>query len=194
MRDITFSNDGRRFISTGYDKNIRVWDTETGAVIRTFNTGKVYYCVTLHPDAGKQNVLMAGCADKKIYQFDIDNGDTVQEYNYHLGAVNSVTFIEDGQRFITTSDDKSIRMWEFGIPVQIKYIADPSMHSMPAVTRSPNGNFLLMQSLDNQVGACAKGQAEAGGDSTAQQRTLLSAAVLAALQPCSFLPWISQVP
>jgi len=151
VRDITFSNDGRRFISTGYDRNVRVWDTETGAVIRTFNTGKVYYCVTLHPDDSKQNVLMAGCQDKKIYQWDIETGDTVQEYNYHLGAVNTVTFVEDGQRFVTTSDDKSIRIWEFGIPVQIKYIADPSMHSLPAVTRSPNNKYLLMQSLDNQV-------------------------------------------
>jgi pre-mRNA-processing factor 17 len=41
VRDITFSNDGRRFVSTGYDKNIRLWDTETGTVLQTFNTGKV---------------------------------------------------------------------------------------------------------------------------------------------------------
>lgn len=41
VRDITFSNDGRRFVSTGYDKNVRVWDTETGKVVQTFNTGKV---------------------------------------------------------------------------------------------------------------------------------------------------------
>ena len=43
----------------------------------------------------------------------------LQEYNYHLGAVNSVTFVDGGQRFVTTSDDKSIRMWELGIPVQV---------------------------------------------------------------------------
>lgn len=41
VRDICFSNDGRRFLSTGYDKNIRLWDTETGQVVQTFNTGKV---------------------------------------------------------------------------------------------------------------------------------------------------------
>jgi WD40 repeat protein len=32
VRDITFSNDGKRFVSTGYDKNVHVWDTETGQV------------------------------------------------------------------------------------------------------------------------------------------------------------------
>lgn len=151
VRDIQFSNDGRRFLSTGYDKNIRLWDTETGSVLRTFNTGKVYYCVKFHPDDDKQNVIMAGCNDKKIYQWDSDSGDLVQEYNYHLGAVNTITFVDEGRRFVSTSDDKTIRVWEFGIPVQIKYIADPSMHSIPAVTLSPNQSYFLGQSLDNQV-------------------------------------------
>lgn len=31
-----------------------------------------------HPEADKQNVLMAGCADKKIYQFDFNTGDVEQ--------------------------------------------------------------------------------------------------------------------
>ena len=43
---------------------------------------------------------------------------------------------------MTSSDDKSIRVWEYGIPVVMKYIADPTMHSMPTVTASPNGNWL----------------------------------------------------
>jgi WD40 repeat protein len=45
---------------------------------------------------------------------------SAQEYNYHLGAVNTVTFIDDARRFVSSSDDKSLRVWEFGIPVQIK--------------------------------------------------------------------------
>ena len=59
--------------------------------------------------------------------------------------------MDEGRRFVTTSDDKTVRVWEFGIPVQIKYIADPGMHSIPAVTLSPNGKWLIGQSMDNQV-------------------------------------------
>ena len=75
----------------------------------------------------------------------------MQEYDYHLGAVNTITFVDEGRRFVTTSDDKTIRVWEYGIPVQIKYIADPSMHSIPAVTLHPNNQWFIGQSLDNQI-------------------------------------------
>ena len=152
VRDICFSNDGRKFLSTGYDRNLKLWDTETGQVIRTLSSGKALaYCVKFNPDDDKQNMVLAGCSDKKIYQFDTDSGEIVQEYSEHMGAVNSITFVDENRRFVSSSDDKSLRVWDFGIPVQIKYIADPSMHSMPSVAAHPNGNFIVGQSLDNTI-------------------------------------------
>ena len=81
----------------------------------------------------------------------MDTGDLVQEYDYHLAAVNTITFVDEGRRFVSTSDDKTIRVWEYGIPVQIKYIADPGMHSVPAVTLHPNHQYFIGTSLDNQI-------------------------------------------
>lgn len=52
--------------------------------------------------------------------------------------MNTITFVDENRRFVTTSDDKTMRAWDFGIPVVIKYIADPAMHSMPAVSVHPN--------------------------------------------------------
>ena len=152
VRDICFTNDGRKFLTTGYDKRIKLWDTETGQVVRTLSSGKMLgYCVKFHPDEDKQNLVLAGCSDKKIYQFDTETGDIVQEYNEHLGAVNSITFLDENRRFVSSSDDKSLRVWDFGIPVQIKYIADPTMHSMPSVCASPDGSHFVGQSLDNTI-------------------------------------------
>jgi pre-mRNA-processing factor 17 len=78
VKDIQFSNDGRRFLSTSYDKVIKLWDTETGQVIRSMGEGKMFFTAKFHPDEDKQNVVMAGCGDKKIYQWDSNTGDLIQ--------------------------------------------------------------------------------------------------------------------
>lgn len=75
----------------------------------------------------------------------------MQEYDQHLAAVNSLTFIDNNRRFVSTSDDKSIRVWDWDIPVVIKYIADPAMHAVPSATIHPSGKWWLGQSLDNQI-------------------------------------------
>ncbi|SAM00838.1 hypothetical protein [Absidia glauca] len=149
VRDIAFNNDGRRFLSAGYDRCVKLWDTETGQCIRSFSTGKIPYCVTFNP--AKQNVFLAGYSDKKIIQFDCNTGRITQEYDQHLGAVNTITFVDGNRRFISTSDDKTMRAWEYDIPVVIKYIAEPDMHSMPAVTLHPSKKWIACQSLDNQI-------------------------------------------
>ena len=69
------------------------------------------------------------------------SNEIVQEYDRHLGAVNTIQFVDNNRRFVTTSDDKSLRVWEWDIPVDFKYIADPSMHSCPSTTLSLNGEY-----------------------------------------------------
>lgn len=81
-------------------------------------------------------------------QYDINSGEITQEYDQHLGPVNTITFVDENRRFVTTSDDKTIRAWDFDVPVVIKYIAEPHMHSMPAVTLHPSS----MSVLDNSLG------------------------------------------
>ncbi|XP_049694625.2 pre-mRNA-processing factor 17 [Helicoverpa armigera] len=151
VRDVNFNNTGDKFLSAAYDRYIKLWDTETGECISRFTSRKVPYCAKFNPDEDKQNLFVAGTSDKKIICWDIRSGEIVQEYDRHLGAVNTITFVDDNRRFVTTSDDKSLRVWEWDIPVDMKYIADPSMHSLPAVTVSPNGKWLACQSMDNKV-------------------------------------------
>ncbi|XP_072022615.1 pre-mRNA-processing factor 17-like isoform X2 [Amphiura filiformis] len=151
VRDASFSNDGDKFLSAAYDRYIKLWDTETGECISRFTNRKVPYCVKFQPDEDKQHIFVAGMADKKIVQWDMRANEIVQEYDRHLGAVNTIQFVDNNRRFVTTSDDKSLRVWEWDIPVDFKYIADPSMHSMPSTTLSLNGKWLGCQSMDNQI-------------------------------------------
>lgn len=136
---------------------MKLWDTETGQCLKRFSNGKIPYVVRFHPD--QQNIFLAGMSDKKIIQvsvisevqqhltrrlqYDMNSGEITQEYDQHLGPVNTITFVDENRRFVTTSDDKTIRAWDFDIPVVIKYIAEPHMHSMPAVTLHPSSTSLL---------------------------------------------------
>ena len=64
--DIQYSNDGRKFLSTAYDTDMKLWDSETGRVIKIFGEGKMFFTAKCHPNDDKQNLLMAGCQDQKV--------------------------------------------------------------------------------------------------------------------------------
>lgn len=53
VRDLNFTNDGRHFLSCGYDKMICYWDTEYGKVIQHFKIKGFPYCVRMNPDTSK---------------------------------------------------------------------------------------------------------------------------------------------
>jgi pre-mRNA-processing factor 17 len=149
--------DGREFLSCAYDKIVRVWDTETGACIGAFGSEKVPYCVTWYPL--DPNIFLVGSASRKVLQYDRRTPEgPVLEYDYHLDAVNTVTFVDEARRIVTTSDDKKILVWEYGAPVPIKYIADPSMFAVPSVTLHPSGEYFCGQSMDNNIVVYSAGE------------------------------------
>ena len=46
---------------------------------------------------------------------------------------------------------RKILVWEFDIPVPLKYIAEPDMHCIPSVTVHPSQTALAGQSMDNKI-------------------------------------------
>jgi hypothetical protein len=86
----------RSFLSVSYDRHVKLWDTETGAALLSVTHGKVPYCATWYPQ--DNGVFLVGSANRKIMQYDARSGEVALEYNYHLGAVDTVTFVDDGRR------------------------------------------------------------------------------------------------
>lgn len=151
VSDICFNNSGSQFLSASYDRMMKLWDTETGACINRFTTGKTPHVVRFNPSPEYNHEFLAGMSDKKIVQFDTRTREVVQEYDHHLAAVNTITFVDENRRFITTSDDKSLRAWDYNIPVPIKYIAEPYMYPMTRSAAHPSGKYVAFQSSDNQI-------------------------------------------
>eukprot|EP01135_Chromosphaera_perkinsii_P000233 Nk52_evm2s62 gene=Nk52_evmTU2s62 len=152
VKDVDFNCDGSRFVSCGYDRWIKLWDTESGECLGRFKTKGLPYCIKFNPDEDKKHLFLVGCSDKKIYTWDSLTGEVVQEYDRHLDAVNTLTFFDNNLKFASTSDDKSVRIWEWDIPVDAKIIAEPTMHAISAVCLSYNEKWVAGQSSDNKIG------------------------------------------
>jgi hypothetical protein len=43
VRSVNMSNDGSQFLSSSYDRYVRLWDVETGAAVATFSNRKMHY-------------------------------------------------------------------------------------------------------------------------------------------------------
>ncbi|KAI9797700.1 MAG: hypothetical protein M1833_005361 [Piccolia ochrophora] len=171
LTDAVFSPTGTHLLTASFDRAMKLWDTETGACVARFSTGKIPHVVRFNPAPDAAHEFLAGMSDKKIIQFDTrlappttsadDPAATLslptQEYDHHLAAVNTLTFTDAGRRFLSTSDDKSLRAWEYNIPVPIKYIAEPYMFALNRACLHPSGKSVAYQSGDNQIVVYAAG-------------------------------------
>lgn len=106
VRDICFNRTGEQFVSCDYEKGLKLWDTEYGKCIRRFENRKMVYCVKFNTDADSSHLFLTGMRDKKILCWDCRTGAITQEYDRHLGPVNTINFVDDNRRFVSTSDDK----------------------------------------------------------------------------------------
>ncbi|AEO59850.1 hypothetical protein MYCTH_2308439 [Thermothelomyces thermophilus ATCC 42464] len=158
ISDLSFNNDGTKFLSGGFDRKIRLWDTETGQCVNRFNCGKTPHVIKFNPSAENGHEFLAGLSDNRILQYDSRAGnETVQEYDHHLGAINTIEFIDESRRFMSTSDDRSLRVWEYGIPVEIKTISEPDMFALTKSAQHPSGKYVLYQCSDNSIVAYSSG-------------------------------------
>ncbi|KAK2949998.1 putative Pre-mRNA-processing factor 17 [Blattamonas nauphoetae] len=149
IRDFTWNLDGTRIYTASFDGFMREWDTETGTCLARYATGIVPLTVKQAPN--HPHLFLVGQKDRMIIEWDVREAKVEQKYDGHLKAVNTITFLEGGKRFVTTSDDNSLRVWDLNIPVPTKTIAESDTKAFSSVTMHPSGDFFLCNSLDNQI-------------------------------------------
>lgn len=88
---------------------------------------------------------------KTINQYDLRTAEVTQSYTEHLGPVNTITFVDNNRKFASTSDDKKVFLWEYGIPIVVKHISDPEMQAIANADLHPNGKYILGQCSDNKI-------------------------------------------
>jgi len=109
---VASSPDESRFATAGWGGVVRIWDVASGKQLAAISTGGEFvFAVAFSPD-GKY--LAAGDNDRPNYVkiYDSRTGELVKALTGHKDAVLSVTYSRDGKRLLTTSYDKTARLWD----------------------------------------------------------------------------------
>jgi len=108
---VRYSPNGRQFISCSWDINtIKLWDANTGNLIRSFTGHKESITSLGFNSNGSQ--FLSGSSDNTIRLWDLSSGNLIKIFSGHTGSINSVAFTNDNTQFISGSLDNTIILWD----------------------------------------------------------------------------------
>ncbi|CCW70981.1 unnamed protein product [Phytomonas sp. Hart1] len=135
------------------DGRVVLWDVEAGVCqgVLTNPTAlpALQHC---HHPSHPAHLLVA--LDRKVALYDVraSFSRVQREYTGHRSAILHLGLLRDPGKLLTTSEDKTLRTWDFRVAVQIRQFADAGMHAITHVVAHPQQPELLAaQSLDNKV-------------------------------------------
>ena len=139
IHSIALSPDGKRIVSGGWGRNIKMWDAASGAELMTFsghedNVGSVAFS----PD-GKR--LVSGSADKTVKLWDVESGTELMTLRGHDNDVWHVTFSPDGKRIASATYGKVIKIWDAIAGVEVTNIQHGGVY-VGGLAFSPDGKYI----------------------------------------------------
>jgi WD40 repeat protein len=152
-------------VSGGWDKTIRFWDVPSGAALYTMqgyqNTIESIAIGTGAPTGCQY--LANGNTDHLIHLWDTEQGRQLQTLHGHTGPVRAVAFHPHGNRLVSGSADRTLRLWQID---QTKSVLIQTIYGhsaeITAVAFSPDGSFFVSAGMDRiiRIWATATGRVQ----------------------------------
>jgi WD40 repeat protein len=145
------SPDHKRIVIGGGNKEVRIWDLQTGQPVGSPLVGHedVVRAVAWSSDG---RTIATASADKSIRLWNADTGKQIGEPGGHDGIVNAVAFSLDGTLVASASADSTVRLWEVrDSGPHLVALLRAHVGEVFAVAFSPNGTRLASVGTDAVV-------------------------------------------
>lgn len=105
------SPDRKRIVVGGADKDVRIWDLQTGEPVGSPLVGHqdIVSAVAWSPDG---RTIATSSADKTIRLWNADTGQQIGQPGQHDLVVTTVAFSPDGKLVASAGADSMVRLWE----------------------------------------------------------------------------------
>ena len=108
LKGVANLDGGARFASTSLDKTIRIWETASGKLLKTFPTPNPAIAIAASADS---KTLSAGYPDGSIQILVAEDGKEIAKLTGHAGPIQRLAFLDGSRRLASTSDDATVRIW-----------------------------------------------------------------------------------
>lgn len=105
---VDVSPDGRRIVTSGSDRQPRVWDADSGALLRVLATHPSWVAgCRFTPDGTR---VVTGCRDGVVRVLPVDGTGPIATHVGHVGRVWDVGVLPDGA-LVSSGGDGTVRLW-----------------------------------------------------------------------------------
>ena len=145
IRSIAVSNDGKFLASGGEDYTIRIWETQTGNLVRTLEGHQDWVNDLAFSPDGKY--LVSGSFDGTGKIWDVASGEIHAPLSGNPGTIFAVAFSPDGKYVVTGSNDNTAKLWDAQTGQEVRTFTGHG-GVVRDVTFSADGDHLLTGSDD----------------------------------------------
>jgi hypothetical protein len=106
---VAVSPDGRFIVSGSQDRTVKVWDAQSGALLRSLKGHTSVSAVAVSPDG---RFIVSGSGDRTVKVWDAQSGALLRSLGGHTGPVHAVAVSPDGRFIISGSWDQTVKVWD----------------------------------------------------------------------------------
>ena len=111
ISSIAYSPNGKTITSGSVDATLKLWNTETGTLLKNLkgHTGTIV-SVAYSPD-GKTLASGGEWQDKTVKLWNAETGELLRTKKEYHSSIHSVAYSPDGKTIASGSDDGTIKLW-----------------------------------------------------------------------------------
>lgn len=146
IRDVAYSPTGTLIATAAEDSSIRLWNPQTGALVRTLLEGSRLLGVDFNPDG---TLLVTGGRDTIVSLWDVATGER-RLLRGHTEEIRDTVFSPDGALVASGSTDNTIRIWDVASGQTLHTLSDHG-RDVFSLRFNPDSTLLVSGGRDNNA-------------------------------------------